>query len=137
MSRSGYNDSCLDDTWGYIRWRGAVTSALRGKKGQAFLCETLAALDAIPDKRLVKEELEDKGDVCTLGAVGKARGLDLGALDPEDREAVAGTFGIPFSLACEIMFENDEGTCIEETPERRWSRMRQWVASEIIPTDSR
>jgi len=47
MSRSGYSDDC-DDQWSLICWRGAVKSAIRGKRGQAFLKEMLAALDALP-----------------------------------------------------------------------------------------
>ena len=34
MSRSGYTDEC--DGWELVRWRGAVNSAIRGKRGQAF-----------------------------------------------------------------------------------------------------
>lgn len=33
MSRSGYSEDL--DMWDLIRWRGAVKSALRGKRGQA------------------------------------------------------------------------------------------------------
>jgi hypothetical protein len=46
MSRSGYDESC-DDNWGLICWRGAVASALRGRRGQAFLRELVDALDAV------------------------------------------------------------------------------------------
>lgn len=51
MSRSGYVDDMCDE-WAMIRYRGAVKSAIRGKRGQAFLREMLAALDAMPEKRL-------------------------------------------------------------------------------------
>lgn len=120
MSRSGYSDDC--EQWSLIRWRGAVASSIRGKRGQAFLREMLAALDAMPDKRLIKDELAEPGHidlghwglhegpplVCALGSVGVARGLDMSEIDPEDRESVASAFGIPHALACEIMYENDE-----------------------------
>jgi hypothetical protein len=43
--------------WSHIRWRGAVASAIRGGRGQAFLREMLAAMDAMPVKRLVANEL--------------------------------------------------------------------------------
>jgi hypothetical protein len=46
MSRSGYSDDHSE--WDLIRWRGAVASAIRGKRGQAFLRELLVALDAMP-----------------------------------------------------------------------------------------
>ena len=37
MSRSGYSDDL--DNWDLIRWRGQVSSAIRGKRGQGFLRE--------------------------------------------------------------------------------------------------
>ena len=110
MSRSGYIDD-LDDQWQYIRWRGAVASAFNGRRGQAFLKEMLAALDALPEKVLIAHELQDttySGQVCAMGAVGKARGVDMEKLDPEDKETVAGTFGIADAMAAEIAYENDE-----------------------------
>lgn len=132
MSRSGYSDDC--DGWALIRWRGAVASAIRGKRGQAFLREVLAALDAIEDKRLIFGELVDAdGEFCALGAVGHCRGIDLKAIDYEDREAVAKAFGIPEALAAEIMFENDDDFWFSsgKEPEHRWRHMRNWVAKQI------
>ncbi len=126
MSRSGYTDDC--DGWDLIRWRGAVKSAVRGKRGQAFLREMLVALDAMPDKRLIAEDLIDAdGDVCAMGAVGLRRGVNLEAVDPEDREQVAKAFGIAGALAAEIAWENDE-PC---HPEERWLRMRAWIVARI------
>jgi hypothetical protein len=93
MSRSGYSDD-NDDNWSLICWRGAVNSALRGKRGQAFLTELATALDAMPVKRLVTEQLQADGDFCTLGVVGQSRGLDMTVIDPDDAEAVADRFGI-------------------------------------------
>ena len=129
MSRSGYSDE-IDDQWALIRWRGAVKSAIRGKRGQAFLREMATALDAMPDKSLIAEELEQDGEVCALGAVGKARGIDMGPIDPEEYEVVSKTFGIPDALAREIMYEND---CDwrDETPQQRWERIRNWVDKQI------
>ena len=66
MSRSGYTDEC--DGWELVRWRGAVNSAIRGKRGQAFLNEMVTALDAMQEKRLVSGLLETgDGDCCALG----------------------------------------------------------------------
>jgi hypothetical protein len=50
----------------------------------AAIALLVAALDAMPDKRLIAHELRKNGEVCALGSVGAARGLDLEALDPED-----------------------------------------------------
>ena len=133
MSRSGYSDDydCDIDQWAMIRWRGAVKSALRGRRGQAFLLEAVAALDALPAPELARNNLVANGAFCTLGSVGLARSLDVSKVDPEDHELVAKTFAIPHSLACEIMYENDEGTWGLETPGSRWLRMRAWLSSLI------
>ena len=131
MSRSGYIEDC-DDQWALIRWRGAVKSALKGKRGQSFLKEMLAALDAMPTKRLVANELEcSDGSVCAIGSVGKARGIDMSKLDPEDYSTVAHTFGIAQALAQEIVWLNDEEGPANETPEHRFDRIRRWVVREI------
>jgi hypothetical protein len=135
MSRSGYSDDC--DSWSLIRWRGAVTSAIKGERGQAFLCEALEALDAMPVKRLEKSVLVNgQGGCCTMGAVAIKRGVDVSEIDAYARKAVAGLFAIAPALAAEIAFENDEQgggwwSGKAETPEERWVRMRAWVASQI------
>jgi len=142
MSRHGYSD-CVDDNWNLIMWRGAVASAIRGKRGQAMLRDLLAALDAMPVKRLITGQLQVGGDYCTLGALGAARGLPLPRLqdfdgynwdtsgDAINDEQLAGMFDIATALAREIMFENDEGCHYDATPERRWSYMRGWVKCQI------
>lgn len=130
MSRSGYSDD-MDDNWALIKWRGAVNSAIKGKCGQAFLREMLVALDALPKKKLIAEELESEGAVCAIGAVGHVRGIDMTKLDPEDREGVAGVFGIASAMAAEIVFENDEAGPWKETPEARFERVRRWLVSNI------
>lgn len=134
MSRSNYSDDS-DDPWASIMWRGAVISATNGARGQKFLHEMLAALDALPEHRLVAEALiERDGTVCAMGAVGKARGVDMAPVDPEDSVTVAHLFNIAEALAREIAFVNDEGSYRPETPEQRWTRMRAWVERQILPT---
>jgi hypothetical protein len=132
MSRSGYVDAW--GPWSNL-WRGAIASAFRGKRGQAFLREMLVALDAMPEKALVDSALEEGGSVCAIGAVGKARGLDMSKVDPDDYDTVAGKFGIATSMAREIAYENDEGAWDIETPEQRWVRMRTWIVKEIRKSD--
>lgn len=130
MSRSGYSDDF--DGWACIRWRGAVNAAIRGRRGQAFLREMIAALDALPEKILIADDLVDnKGDVCAIGAVGKARGLDMSAIDVEDRDSVAEAFGIAGALAAEIEYENDEFPWHDITPRHRWQRMRKWCIENL------
>lgn len=129
MSRSGYNDDC--DGWALIRWRGQVASAIRGARGQRLLRELADALDAMPEKKLIANDLEANGCYCALGVAGKARGIDLAKLDPEDARGVGEAFDIAVPLAREIVFENDEGGWYDETPERRWQRMREWVRQHL------
>lgn len=144
MSRSGYVDDDGDDNLQMGRWRGVVASAIRGKRGQALLKEMLAAMDAMPVKRLVAHELEtpdliscshwglqEATGVCALGTVGRARGVDMTKLDPEDYDTVAGTFNIAAPMAQEIVWMNDEAGPWKETPEQRFIRVRKWIESEI------
>lgn len=145
MSRSGYSDD-WGDQWGLIRYRGAVKSAIRGARGQAFLKEMVAALDAMPIKRLIADVLEGSDrvslshwgeveieSVCAIGALGRARGVAMDSIDPHDPPQVSGAFNIAEALAREIVFENDEGAGYwsKETPEQRFWRIRAWVASQI------
>ena len=130
MSRSGYTDDFDCETWAMICWRGAVNSAICGKRGQAFLREMLAALDALGSRRLLQGDLEHEGEVCAIGAVGKARNLDMTTIDPYDRDTVAGQFGIAQALAAEIAYKNDEGYDTE-SPETRFARMRAWVVGNL------
>ncbi len=145
MSRSGYVDGCDLDYWDMIKWRGQVVSAIRGKRGQKLLTDLLAALDAMPEKALITHELEtENGEVCALGALGKARGIDMQKLDPEEPESVAAAFDIAPQLAQEIVYMNDEyldrkwdeatKKYADYTPEERWKSMRAWVASKINAT---
>ena len=132
MSRHGYTDDLYDDL-AIGRWRGMVASSIRGNRGQQFLKEMLAALDAMPKKELIDEDLERGGEVCALGALALARGLDVEFLDPEDWPNVAEQFHVAECLIREVMFENDEGGrgWIIERPEHRWERMRDWVLSHV------
>lgn len=129
MSRSGYDDDC--GGWALIRWRGAVTSAIRGKRGQALLTELRNAMDAMPVKELITHELVADGSFCTLGVVGQARGIALSEIDPDDSATVARQFDIAEPLAREIVFMNDEAGWYQETPGKRWARMRAWVEGNI------
>ena len=135
MSRHGYIDDI--DNWQLIMWRGRVTSAIRGKRGQKLLKELRDALDAMPDKRLVAGELQTKeGDVCALGCVGVARGYDLTELDPEqDNDVLANKLDIAECLVREIEYENDDFACYPHTADddkKRWKHMREWVESNIV-----
>ena len=158
MSRSGYYDDS-DDWLAHGRWRAIIASTIRSKRGQAFLKEMLAAMDALPEKRLIAghlvvdgaagawdheiivggDTLIDEGsgpvaigDCCAMGAVALARGQDVAEVDPEEPEIVANVFGIHAAMAREIADRNDEGPR-KETPEQRFVRVRKWVESKISP----
>jgi hypothetical protein len=138
MSRSGYSD---DYEYGML-WQQAVDRATFGARGQAFMRKLRDALDAMPEKRLITDAIKDEtGAVCALGAV-----------DPDaphyDAEDLAKHFGIARALAAEIVYQNDEdspryqrdeagiwGRCSAETPEQRWTRMREWVEKQIGPDE--
>jgi hypothetical protein len=92
VSRSGYSEDL--DNWQLICWSGAVSSATKGKRGQAFFKELLNALDKMPVKRLISDELEADGQFCALGVLGKHRGINMCTIDPEDPYQVAKKFGI-------------------------------------------
>lgn len=124
MSRSGYSD----DSENLGLWRGAVHRATVGYRGQHLLKRLRDALDRMPVKRLIADEIKDThGDVCVLGA-----------LDPHvksyEATDLAQHFGIAHALAAEIVYMNDEypWRVPPETPEERWSRMRAWVEEQIL-----
>jgi hypothetical protein len=151
LSRSGYTD---DDECGSIAmWRGQVASAIRGKRGQAFLREMLEALDALPEKRLIANRLvvaptdtygpptrfeyyrgygeAPECGVCAIGTVGLKRGIDMYRIDPEDYDSVANAFGIAHQLVQEIEYVNDEMWDSNNTAEGRWRRVRAWAVGNI------
>lgn len=133
MSRSGYSDDL--DPRALNIWRGAVESAIRGARGQAPLREMLTVLDAMPEKRLIADELiKADGEVCALGAVARHRKLDVSGVEATDRDAVAELFNIAPALAAEIVFENDGDFCWPKcTPEKRFEYMHAWVSRRIRP----
>lgn len=138
MSRSNYTD----DPENLAMWRGQVASAIRGKRGQKLLTELAEAMDAMPAKELIANELEQDGAYCALGVVGAKRGVHLAEIDPDDPAQVSRAFDIAEQLAQEIVYINDEcghnhkriaGKMVysPETPAERWTRVRAWVENQI------
>jgi hypothetical protein len=128
MSRHGYSDQY--DGSQLAMWRGVISSATRGKRGQAFFRSLVAALDAMPEKSLVAGELEtQEGAVCALGCLGKARGVDISGVDTEDWGTLGELFDIAPQLAQEVMFINDDGGA--RADENRWKLVRDWAARQI------
>ena len=132
MSRSGYVDDCdSDETGRQNLWWANVKRSMQSKRGQAFFREMASALDAMPVKELIADEIVQDGAVCAIGAVAIARKLDVSDLDPEDAEAVAKAFRISEPMAREIVYANDDEWGPSETPAKRWVRMRKWVVDQL------
>lgn len=127
--RSGYTEDGGD--WAFIRWRGAVKSALNGKRGQEFIAEAACVLDALPTQRLAAGEFEEEGEYCLLGAVAASRGMDVSSLDYEDADGLAVEFGVSAAMVREIMYENDNCVWSHDKDgdhgNQRWILMRDWV----------
>ncbi len=101
-----------------------------------LLRDLIAALDAMPDKRLIPHDLikrneVDKAEFCTLGAIGHAKGIDMTDIDPYDHETLSEKLNIATQLVQEIEFLNDE-TC-DSQPEKRWEQMRGWAVRRLKP----
>ena len=141
MTRSGYIDDEPGDY--YHLFRASVDRAIKGKRGQAFLRELAEAMDTMPEKVLISDELINaEGHCCAIGVVCGSRGLEVAKVDCDDPWQVGGLVGIARSMAAEISYENDEcGHFVkssdgrwswDETPEHRWTRMRKWVERNIV-----
>ncbi len=128
MGRHGYSDDC-DDQWANIRWRGQVASAIRGKRGQEFLRDLVAALEAMPEKKLIPHELIENGQVCALGAVGRAKGFDMTEIDPYEHDLLADKLNIAEQLVREVEWENDENG--GSSPETRWNHIHKWAKAKL------
>lgn len=148
MSRSGYVDGCDMDHWDFIRWRGAVKAAIRGKRGQALLREMETALLAMPIKELCAKDFAnaETGQVCALGSVALKRKLDKGTslelamaeLDGEfpagvEAEEVSDEFNISGALAKEITWVNDDEA--PRDPKGRYEYVLKWVRENLKKTE--
>lgn len=141
MSRLYYENDC-----DYIEGlqHGWLSSAIRGRRGQAFLRELVAALDALPAPELSCGALEDAqtGCCCAFGAVRRLRGPENVKLDfHPDEEEIAPTylaepFGVSETLAWAVVQANEEidEQNTEPARRRRWARVRAWAVLHLLPT---
>lgn len=133
--RANYSDDLDYDQ--IFAWRGAVRSAINGRRGQSFLRDLLAALEAMPEKKLISGKMEQGDCVCAVGALGRARNVDMSEIDMIDEydervgSKVAALFNIAEALAREVLYINDEGAAKEETDETRYRRVVEWVRDQI------
>lgn len=147
MGRSGYSED-YDGDFPIELYRGTVARATRGKRGQRFFRDLLAALDVMPVRRLAANVLEEPDGVCaaatyqaglspmlspcTMGALGQARGTDMSWFDPEWAEddpistsrKLGRDFDIAYQLASEVEYMNDEagiGLKVKDNSRRGYS----------------
>lgn len=120
----------------YGRCLGRLRSAVRGKRGQRFLRDMVAALDVMPVK-----ELYDFGGgrMSALDAVAAYRGADLS----EARTAINDAPNLDRWADCASR-ELDIAPCLAglaeyngndfisgQTPAQRWARAREWAVHHI------
>ncbi len=164
MSRHGYTEYDGDENTDLAmgRWRAQVASAMRGRRGQKFFVDLIAALDALPEPKLVAGHLETtEGEVCALGALGRYRQVKLPdpenpeETDPEDEadwDWLGDAFNIAPQLAQETMYVNDEHAPrvttsdgyvalgrdyvhgpLEHPDITRWKAVRRWAVRRLTP----
>lgn len=136
MSRVHFNEDC-DSPEAILdagRWENNLRRQIKGKRGQAFLRELLAALEALPSKRLIANAVARDREVCTLGALALKRRTDAGeprvdvlddlaklVVDDDDERAfdddadvedmadwARAVLGCPSMLASVIPYEQDD-----------------------------
>src|SRR5258708_7100863 len=108
-----------------LMWEANQRRSIKGRKGQSALRELEAALLALPEKRLIANELERKdGEVCAVGALAKFKGVenpmvgdsfgDYDELEVDEYEIEqaiidhAQKLGVPKLVAVAIVGKNDD-----------------------------
>jgi hypothetical protein len=132
-------------------WQANCRRSIKGKDGQKVLRELEQALLALPEKRLIADELQNaEGEVCAIGALAKYRGINKTESDPEEMEDVGVELGMPRLVAWKVVCVNDveiDGHYVEAygpdrygrnlsvfvpvTPEERYATMLNWVQRQI------
>jgi hypothetical protein len=126
--------------------QGWLRSAIKGKRGQQFLRDLVAALDALPIPELSSGALEDSetGCCCAFGAVRRFRGPDNVQLcfHPEEEDLppsyLAEPFGVSETLAWAVVQANEEMFQGNTEPDRRrrWEVVRSWAVRHLQETQS-
>ncbi|HMN97453.1 MAG TPA: hypothetical protein PKC43_06140 [Phycisphaerales bacterium] len=144
MSRSCYSDDL--DSAALAMWRGRVMSAIRGRRGQRLLRDLLSALEAMPDRELIRGDLVVDGACCALGAVALHRGLRAQVDeiqrelprdewddhdDGERNEMIAAALDVATCMVQEIADVNDDWGPHDQTPAQRHARMLAWVRGHL------
>jgi hypothetical protein len=92
-------------------WDANMERIYCGKRGQKVLRELIAALLALPERRLVADVIQkpETGEVCAIGALAKYRGIDPGEFEDSDDGTIelGEKLGLGFMLSWQIGAEND------------------------------
>lgn len=121
-------------------WQANCVRSIKGKAGQTVLRELELALLALPEKRLIADELQTvAGEVCAIGALVKYCGIEKTQSDPEEMEDVGVELGLPRLVAWKVVALNDveiqghyeQGIYQPVTPEERYKRVLKWVQRQI------
>jgi hypothetical protein len=141
MSRLYYSDNDYDQEIGVAR--GRRLSAIRSQRGQRFLRDLVAALDALPTPELHSGALEDSktGCCCAFGAVRRLRGVESVKLwfHPEDEDITPDSLAEPFdvspTLAWAVVQANEDmhEDNSEQGRRRRWAEVRDWAVRHLLP----
>lgn len=144
MTRLYYDDEPSPQEEGLIA--GALRSAIRGKRGQRFLRDLIAALDALPSKELSAGALEDEqtGCCCAFGAVRRWRGAAAVPLwfDPMEEDLspshLAEPFNVSETLAWAVVAANESCFSGNAEPERRrrWEEVKRWALRHLESSSS-
>ena len=116
-------------------YRYAVDRAIKGKNGQQFFLDLVAALEAMPTKELISGDLIDAdGRYCALGAVCASRGFEVSFLLAASSVELSDLLEIAEDLVKEILWQNDEGGDVihQDSPVERWQLMYDWAKSLIV-----
>lgn len=106
---------------------GEVVPTSAGSNHRQLLVALAKALDAMPEKVLIRGAFEMDGQYCALGALAKERGL---LENSADGFRIAEVFGVEPEEVFEIVRVNDG--LIEEDPAERWLGVREWVRSKLL-----
>jgi len=135
MGRHGYLDDEECEQLGHDRYRKQVAFAMYGERGQALLRELRDALDAMTDKRLIKNEFVRGGQACAMGVVALSRGIpDAEKIDRDDHDYLAKLFDVAPIMVREIQYKNDDCAWSIDPASamvERWELMREWVGENI------
>jgi hypothetical protein len=117
-------------------WNQRLSATLYSKRGKERLREFASILDAMPEKKLIANTLEREGQVCFVGAICRAKGVEMPKprydddCDIYDTAESGQRAGIPWTLAWTMGSLNDNQWG-RLSPEERWLAARRWIDEQL------